>query len=367
MYGEEGMKIFNNEFMENMGHMFVDPRTAVCLLIAFGLLLILLLLFPILVAVRADGHHTWNWFAVFAPVFIGDVLVLIITFLAWCVKDESTGDRTCSIVGAIHAMCVVVFTILLCCGLQELISHWVIVFCPLLLVELISDAHLPFKLRRSVFEKQVAAQKEMQAEMEAQCGLTPTESEEKYSHYVIGLLFRAAWRFILLVLLILKLDGHIDVGWGVVFLPIWLLLAVGFGSGIFSAWRTAQNVCPDLCCVGCFFGIMVGVVFAFFLMLCLRLDGHSLSLGVVFIPVFLALGVLTCCVCICGPFTLLHQSSGMMPQQDEDSSEGYAGGEPHATFLYQTQAMAAGEGAPATKGPDTATSAHADHTTMDID
>eukprot|EP00993_Chasmostoma_nieuportense_P001156 NODE_2061_length_1289_cov_38.447504_g1961_i0.p1 GENE.NODE_2061_length_1289_cov_38.447504_g1961_i0~~NODE_2061_length_1289_cov_38.447504_g1961_i0.p1 ORF type:complete len:410 (-),score=147.08 NODE_2061_length_1289_cov_38.447504_g1961_i0:3-1232(-) len=317
LYGEEGMLLLDNDMMGGMSHLFLDPKQAIYISQLIGAAFLLLLLFPVLLALRVDHHYQWNWFIVFLPIFIVDILITILCVLSMVAKDPETGDRT-SCTAGLQVLLLVTFTVLVCCGLQGLIHSWVVVFTPWLLLEAMSVMRLPFTLRRDHFE---AAQRE-EEDMQAELGFEPIK--HSYLGYVARAILKGLWRPTFALLLLLKVDGTWDAPWGVVFLPFWMLGVGSFISGISMARKGAERVCPDLVCMGCVLGTGILVCLSFFILLAVKLAAvdngeQGLHLSTVFIPIFIVLGLLVCCCCICQPCII----TSMTPAHPQHEREGH--------------------------------------------
>jgi len=142
-------------------------------------LLIILLLFPIFLALQTDGQVSWDWAAVFAPLWFLDLVVLVVLFSlptkmteeeAKAELDESGQDEL---------------------GMDE-----------------------AERLRRR-------KEKEQRARTTRLLGLT---------FHILGIVFQ--------ILLVIKLDNKMSASWWLVFLPYWLIEAINFAANI-QAFRAS--------------------------------------------------------------------------------------------------------------------------------
>eukprot|EP00670_Eutreptiella_braarudii_P002003 CAMPEP_0174294138 /NCGR_PEP_ID=MMETSP0809-20121228/40738_1 /TAXON_ID=73025 ORGANISM="Eutreptiella gymnastica-like, Strain CCMP1594" /NCGR_SAMPLE_ID=MMETSP0809 /ASSEMBLY_ACC=CAM_ASM_000658 /LENGTH=196 /DNA_ID=CAMNT_0015395381 /DNA_START=21 /DNA_END=608 /DNA_ORIENTATION=+ len=127
LYGEEGLKILDNEMMAGFHSFLLEPFQALCFASCFGLIVMFFLMFPILVAIKVDYHKHWNWFVVCIPAFVAEAFTLCVTYIGCQNRDATTGERACSIAATLRAACIMAFTVLMCFKLQEYdLETWVV-------------------------------------------------------------------------------------------------------------------------------------------------------------------------------------------------------------------------------------------------
>jgi hypothetical protein len=329
LYGEDGMKIFDNDFMADKSYLFTDPRVAIAIFLLVGTVTVLILLFPVLLAVKVDTYATWSWFVVFIPVYIGELFILSTCCISVYVKNAETGQRLCERRTAFYFLLMTAFTVFLSCGLQGIMTNWTIIFSPLFAAEFISLLRLPYALSRVGFEASSRARKETEAMM----GMEQTP-DEKYYHFVLQSLISALWFPLLAIFIVLKLDDILPMSWAVVFLPVWTCISLGFVDGLYKTWVSSDNLFPNVACSACVLGTATGLIVGFIVMIVMKLTAiergeEGIKLGKLFIPIFIVFGLLSCCFCVCMPVLLRNVNGTDHQQFDEERGDVPVHSAPH--------------------------------------
>ena len=329
LYGEEGLKVFDHEFMDGMSFLFVHRASAIIITMCMGLVVCLFLLGIILFSVRVDGQHSWSWFIVCIPFFIFEAIAICIGFALCMIRDPETKKSACNPLTMIQIVLGTVFNVLLCFSLDG--NNVVIAFIPLLLMEVIGLYQLYIKVQRPYFEEVERQRTEMEETMD-----TEPSQPQSYATHVVKTLVFSLWHPILVLLILLKTTGLMPAPWVVVFLPIWglwmFLLTIGLKKFIMASDHGGPRIC-DVCCK--LFGL--GIIMLMLILVTVKLhfvddddeDTNGSPLWLVFTPIFLVLGLIACGCFICPSLFLWklrpkhttqnHGTEGTFMQVDEEA------------------------------------------------
>jgi len=299
LYGEQGLRMLDNDMMSALHPFLLNPAQALCAFACFGTALLLFMLFPILVVVQVDLRMGWNWFAVCAPAFLAEVLAIGITATGCLLQDPETGERGCSCPSATRVLAVSAFNVLLCFKLQGYSMPAWYVCIPLILTESIALVQLPFRVSRDAYQK---AKAERDLESQQMPEFAVPESQETYSSFVTRRVVGTLWHVGLVALSALKVSGIAPMPWAVAFLPVWLMLLHSVVSGFLDIRRVSEDSPPELCCHTCVLLTGAGIVTLFLWLLVSRLEhgDEGPKLWVVFIPIFVFLALVLCCIVLLG-------------------------------------------------------------------
>ncbi|KAI8804791.1 hypothetical protein BJ742DRAFT_822473 [Cladochytrium replicatum] len=360
-YGERGVQM-----TESMGGVpFIDPEALLAMRWSFffGTLIVsVFVLFPIFVALRADSIVTWSWFAVFAPLYAVDLVVLSqilrssppdedeekeededeeesertrggsssSSALGGDIRADATSrreakrekkrieERNSKIFRTVYTVLCVVVQILLPVKLDGLIgtTSWVAVFAPWFLLEIVNAYSLFQNLLLKYKSGVILAPTSMDEEGPPTRPLTGSEQVvaaiKTYRIWVV--------RVIQLILIILRADGTLAADWRLVFIPSYLLGLIELLFIVYSYVLLSRGLNDDggarrrekgagiilktvvLIVMGTLFYTLVGLLVT-------RLLNDDADpnaprrppASTVLVPIFIVLGVVFCCTCCCLP------------------------------------------------------------------
>ncbi|KAJ3054049.1 hypothetical protein HK097_002784 [Rhizophlyctis rosea] len=368
-YGERGILM-----MEQMGEVapFIDPDIILAMNKFFfigTLLTALLILFPSFISVRADHKVFWSWAVVFIPLFIIDALLLyylltIPTKLPGAEEDDDHDDRfnedrdaamrdrekrkkekamrrSGSKVGMVgYFLLVVLFEIFVVLRLDGKVGwSWGAVFAPWFIVEAVNSYMISMgvvkKVKEGVYDLEAAHEGEG---LESQ---QPTMRALKASEIVV--LIADAYVFWILrlaqaALIAAKVgDGPLQsTAWGLIFLPTWLWGLTQLLSIVLACVAVRRSVVVDaerkkearvgLIIKSIGFAVVATLLYVGVGLLVKRLANEESSgetpgapsMGVIFIPTFIVLGLLFCCFCCCLPCLVCCFRQGLEAELAED-------------------------------------------------
>eukprot|EP00755_Sulcionema_specki_P026658 Sspe_Gene.86167::Locus_56874_Transcript_1_1_Confidence_1.000_Length_1388::g.86167::m.86167 len=302
-YGEEGLRLFAglSEEDDELRAMLVehDQVLASVLICSFFVVFSQIMVFLGLLTGKVDSDEDWSWATVFVPLWIIDAIVMCVFVLPVAKGVKANGH---ALITLGYALCFIVFTILLCLGLDGKITEWAVVFTPLFVV---CGEQLVSFVRRAhyVYEQY------------------KVEPKRRLLVRVVLDFLTIVARIAFMILLTLRADHVLSGSWFVVSIPIWVWFALILATVIYEARNfegERQSVGQAVYCSVMFLGIIgtaVGLIF-------MKADGSSMKLGVALIPTFILFGVMsvaTCCVACtaCLSFAAEAQDDAHMPLQEE--------------------------------------------------
>ncbi|KAI9355959.1 hypothetical protein DFJ73DRAFT_824092 [Zopfochytrium polystomum] len=342
-YGERGVAMMDNAHMVP----FLNPEVFLMMNQVFAVLstiVILLLLFLILISLRADGSVSFSWVVVFIPSFI--VLAFFLAFVTYgAVKGDSDeaddGASTHSksekpsilerIGSVVYVALLFAFDILLALRLDNHLDSWAVTFAPWFIIEVL---HF------------IAAVQGLLAKFtEGVVTLVPPSSEEEESGFIsrpltgrekvletISQFLPWALRVLQVILIVAKLGNPDFAPWVVVFLPIFIQGAAILVMISVTYFQLRQEGDPDalgsVLLAVAVAAIVLGLLYATVGLLIKRLnDGASPPASVILIPSFIVLSILLCCVGVCLPCVLgISKKSVEAELRAEDGEVGGANG-----------------------------------------
>ena len=88
-YGLMGLQMYSSYASAGvMGDILFNPVLLCVALMFITLLITIAILFPAFLAVKIDGLVTWSWAAVFAPLWVLDIIALLYFVRDICSKEE---------------------------------------------------------------------------------------------------------------------------------------------------------------------------------------------------------------------------------------------------------------------------------------
>ncbi|KAJ3297208.1 hypothetical protein HK104_000725 [Borealophlyctis nickersoniae] len=298
----------------------------------------LLIMFPSFVSARADGKVAWSWAVVAIPLFIVDFFAFVVLVMTRTSRgteededdeDEFNEDRNATqqererrrkkkkikssssrVYRILCFLLVLLFQIFIVLRLDGKIDwSWAVVFAPWFVLEALNFASITRGLVKTVREGVIDIPTDPEAQIIEPRPLKPTElamlAFDAYSFWIL--------RIAQLALLAAKVDGAITAGWGIVFLPTWIwgatqLLGIVLAVGAYRRAALVDTERKSERKSALTFGIFMFIITSIFLyvgmgLLVKRLqsDNSSPSTAVIFIPLFIILGLIFCCVCCCLP------------------------------------------------------------------
>ncbi|EDL26596.1 mCG1214 [Mus musculus] len=191
-----------------------------------------LLLFSVLLALRLDGIIQWSYWAVFAPIWLWKLMVIVGASVGtgvWARNPQYRAEgETCVefkamlIAVGIHLL-LLMFEVLVCDRIERGSHFWLLVFMPLFFVSPVSVAACVWGFRH-----------DRSLELEILCSVNILQ------FIFIALRLDKIIHWPWLILLVHKLDGHNAFSCIPIFVPLWLslitLMATTFGQKGGNHW-----------------------------------------------------------------------------------------------------------------------------------
>ncbi|XP_041051833.1 transmembrane protein 185-like isoform X2 [Cetorhinus maximus] len=191
-----------------------------------------LLLFSVLLSLRLDGIIQWSYWAVFTPVWLWKLMVIIGASVGtgvWARNPQYRAEgETCVefkamlIAVGIHLL-LLMFEVLVCDRIERGTHFWLLVFMPLFFVSPVSVAACVWGFRH-----------DRSLELEILCSVNILQ------FIFIALRLDEIIKWPWLILLVHKLDGHNNFSYIPIFIPLWLslitLMATTFGQKGGNHW-----------------------------------------------------------------------------------------------------------------------------------
>ncbi|KDO33842.1 hypothetical protein SPRG_01721 [Saprolegnia parasitica CBS 223.65] len=308
--GEDGLRVMNDFGEMRFDDVVTAAVGAVAAMSACAKMMIfmavllglgLALLVPILWCLRADNDVDWSWINVFAPMWLLDAIYLCWTGCSMAAGDATddvdTSDRPsrttrclakCAVV--LHILLFVLTQIFVAMKLQGSVT-WScgVVLAPLFVLEgfyLSEKLLVAYRVYDAFRAKPDAPVHFLMREIARSCLVS-----------VLSLSFE--------ILLALRIDGVITVSWWLVFLPVWLLLAL-LAAPLLRAMTMrppagdGEAPAPSYGMHACLLLGLLALVSPFVL-LAARLETSIQTSLYVLLPWFLVAGavLLTICTCLC--------------------------------------------------------------------
>ncbi|KAH8555941.1 hypothetical protein BGW37DRAFT_152866 [Umbelopsis sp. PMI_123] len=334
MMGTVASPLFDPEIESMLCTLFMTLATAFALLIIFFVFL----------SLRIDNMVLWKWSVVWIPLWICNAIV-ILSFLTHFIQsfrnddDEKYGDEdeeadmvyedeteeqrtsrraarrrqrrllsqvriTLSLVYVILAL---LFQIFIVVRLDQLVI-WsaAIIFIPYFILEVFNFAFtlVDFFINLKVLRM-------------------TAENHNVSVRLILQLFFEGFWWFIIrlvqAILIVLRIDQQITCSWGIVFIPLYLII-VKYAIQLGFAYRRFQLIPQQEMAqqgkltvkLGFLALIIAGILFyALVGLIARRLDGYDyIKMSNVLIPIFIVLSIVFCCTGCCLPCILMVSSVG---------------------------------------------------------
>lgn len=245
---------------------------------------------------------------VFIPLWILDGFAAIF----FAVYPLIATQKLKALASSLQFLCLLVFEILLAIQLQSNNLPWAGVFGPLYAFQALSF----FKVALASTPKKFDEQSKIKVIFTFGCG---------YPGFLFRQFFMPTIISIFLVLVVLRLETVDTWTWWVNAIP--LLTAI--------LWKMVIRIMDDvkslgtsddaeekmrkkvvLCGMSVGWAIVLAFVLTFLILAVVKLDGASYSMAIVFIPLYIILGILFCCCCCCSPCIICLGNGPMGDEED---------------------------------------------------
>ncbi|ETW05436.1 hypothetical protein H310_03201 [Aphanomyces invadans] len=343
--GEDGLKMVNGFGEMSMEEMMASAIGALsslgggakfCILMSITAACAVILLVPVLWCLRVDKTVDWSWVDVFIPMWVLDAIYICASCCSLVSKDapvDENGDPIAQppstfsrlltkSLRLLKALLFVASQILIAMKLQATLDvSGIAVLAPYLVLEGI------------LLTEKVIVGYQVYTSLAAQHGTTNNDSPNSFALYgsIMYSIVQNILRFVLVVLVGLKVDGTIDGSWWLVFLPVWIYMALSLCSTVRSV-VVASRLTADSTPNGKTSGVVCMVVtscimFSPFVVLAARLEG-SFSSFYVLLPWLIVAGIAvgSLWLCLCCLLRSPHDAAPA-PSTTEAPSEGRPDGD----------------------------------------
>jgi len=255
-------------------------------------------LVPIFIVLKVDGKVHWNWGTVFVPAWILYIIPTIYAILTLAKGEKLRRIR--QIPFAVQILCLLVFHILLAIQLENDSLRWANVFIPIYVFEILWIVRRAFSSTPTKYEEE-------RSEM-VFCGM-------RYVGFLIRTFFTVMCVIVFTILIVARLEGS-TYSWWICTIPLWIFIGHTLIGSVFdSCYAVAATEDQSeksskksmLCTKTCGLCFVLGLLCALIGLAAARLQGGSDHLAVVFIPIFIVMGLVLCCysclgllACCCG-------------------------------------------------------------------
>ena len=368
-----GIDMYNQ--LGDAAGIILDPQAenmAFTLFCLSSIVICIITLFPIFVALNADGVVAWSWGVVFIPVWLVDLAALAFIvgryFLSGVeVNEEWLHQETEGEDGEqvsreererrkqdklrqikffefvkgtkrlVQFLVFLLFQIFIVLKLDNTVEwSWAAVFTPWFILEgfhFFSNAVLAFYVisttsadmsDENVFNSSTYSMNSL-SEM-----LKPTW---KKALILLSVYRYWIYRVVLAILIVYRADEKINVGWGVVFIPVYAQFADLMIMPVVNFRRISPSVPAEhrqsmygflvtRLLATMFFGVLFFISLGLFMArLNADIPTDSYSVGVIFIPVFILFSLAFCCCCCCLPCTFVIAGAGLEAAHGEQQQQ----------------------------------------------
>jgi hypothetical protein len=361
-YGQMGVDMMG-QWGEQTGWI-LDPRMesfAVALMLICSVVLMILLLFPILVALKADGVMNTSWAVAFLPLWLMDAILYAFVVMRYFVADlpDTTSasandldedvedgadaetakqerrrqvrliDRAMGVKRLVETSLFVLFQIFLVLKLDGTLPSWswFSVFAPWLVIEAFSflaQVVSMFALSVQTSSNDLWSWPFTHHLNPGRLSSALTPFHVKIAIVLLGLR-HWIYRMLVILLICLRADNVITADWGLVFLPVYVQFIDLVIAPIVNYTRVPQALPAEqkqglqmLSSIRLIFTLITGALFFIsFGMFIARINhvdpSQSYSVAVILIPVFIVLGLTLCCCCCCMPCIVISATMGEEP------------------------------------------------------
>eukprot|EP00027_Filamoeba_sp_ATCC50430_P017179 CAMPEP_0168568276 /NCGR_PEP_ID=MMETSP0413-20121227/15487_1 /TAXON_ID=136452 /ORGANISM="Filamoeba nolandi, Strain NC-AS-23-1" /LENGTH=449 /DNA_ID=CAMNT_0008600593 /DNA_START=32 /DNA_END=1377 /DNA_ORIENTATION=+ len=300
MYGEEGITLFENGMFGEEGELirilpFLENPAFTAFFVCLGFIFAsLAFLVPLFISFKVDDTVDWSWPVVFIPLWILNALPLIYSLCVPCLQEH----KGRALATLFQYLCLLSFQIVLCIQLENNDWKWEEVLVPIYVFEAV---HIIKRITQSTPSK---------LKEEEEAGFVGVLFGMGYVGFLIRNLVVPTLTVWFLVFITLKLNDDVSWSWWINTIPIWIAMVWKVIIRIADNNKVLKRITdPDerkenaKVLRSMLVSTLIGFAFviAFVVMVTIVLEGGSLKLGVAFIPLFIILGLLLCCVCCIGP------------------------------------------------------------------
>ena len=342
-YDETGIRMYEHVGDQSeYAKLFFDPRYLCMACIISSLLVVVVLLFPIFLALQLDVPLHWNWALVAIPIWIIDVFValVIISILRGTSKtttsheEDREGDsfhRESPILGMsiwekgatiVWFLSILVFEIFLVLRLNhQLMWNWAFIFIPYWIMEFIVGCRTTRAVHKSLY---------MFASAPLDMRLLLIHSKYQWSLY----------RVLFSILLVLRIENVIVWNWALIWLPVYAGLVVYLVTKPILLRRKLPFLPTDedrqqesvMFVAKIILMLVLATLFAASMgMLIVRLNETiHYRVATILIPVFIFMGLLFCTCCCLVPCFVF----GVQKAQEEELQQ--RAGETDPSSMYST-------------------------------
>ena len=244
--------------------------------------------FGIILLLRLNGSIDTKLSVLLIPMWILDCILLLCLYAAFAGARSRAAQ-----IGVVLAQLVgfVIFQLLLALKVDgSMGASYAVVFTPLFIVEGVLAARTAMGVRPQTYDGEIAAGNTLLS----------------YPLYVARAVGWELARALTLLLMPLRLDLTITCAWTVVLLPLWALVVLEFSLACVSARTDSTSErAPVLKQLALTRAVVTVFVALMLLLLCVRLDAHTVSWVSIFWPLFVASSIyFCCCCCLCCALSL---------------------------------------------------------------
>lgn len=302
--------------------MSIDSFTSYFVLMA--IFLIMTVVFLIFLSLRKGNSINWNWYVVFVPLYVIDVLIIYLMIKGNIISEKMNGNREdeenvgyyenrhkreqairlkrfkkmCKIIlwnkfNVIYLIFLAQQALIIIYLQDSTIYSPYIMIIPYAVYELISFIYSIISVIKFIIAK-----KKILAERQSEEGTFRTSAEDITSKPLILFLMKTfsmqIYRILQVALIVINLDQDI-MSWAVVFIPSFLIpIFIEINVFIYST-EMIKNI--KICLIPFYI-----IFYSTLILLVIYLCKYSYSFIITCIPVFIIIGLAFCCVscCICG-------------------------------------------------------------------
>jgi len=329
-YGLMGLQMYSSYASAGvMGDILFNPVLLCVALMFITLLITIAILFPAFLAVKIDGLVTWSWAAVFAPLWVLDIIALLYFVRDICSKEEPEhreGDEddlneappksnyirgTFNLLKFILFILWQIFIVIRAPG-PESGWTWVKVWSPVYILEIFAFFEIAAELY-ATFSLHVMANQPLPT------GMKIITTIHSYRWWVTRSL---QWAFI-----VIRADNIVSWHWAVVAIPFFagvgvsLIIDYAYMFRVKSLAPTPEvrsEVSSSIWIKTIMNVFCLSLIITFIALLVVYLNDGERTMGVVLVPIFIILGFLCLCCCCCTPCLYYTLKAGN-PEGDLES------------------------------------------------
>jgi len=279
-------------------NLLFNPMIVCCLFLAISILIALAIMFTAFIGQKVDGVIFWNWASVFAPLFVVDILILILIIAQACTPeptevDEETGEKKPKqkknylndFSSVIQFLLFVIWHILIVVKLDKGGLSWTYVWIPIFILEGIILIEL-------IIES-------------VKIGKDDALNTTFKALSIVKTFQYWPFRLLLSIFIVIRADRVVLWDWAIVGIPLYVgVLFYFILDFVFNSIRLRYASPEERAQLQSsnfpkyvFYAIILILLFAFVGMLIVFLNTGLRTLIIVLVPIFLVLSLLLCCCC----------------------------------------------------------------------